>query len=208
MEYRAAREGLPAPADLLGRYPLLRGDTDSLVELLAWGARLEAGDTGGRGSGFDLSSLAREFPDLGGAIAARLAALDGELEGTFPLQRVPEGYVFLRELERGGMSRVALVWNEAEQRQEVLKLNDPAASDRPDAVVRFRQEIEIASRVTGGRVVPVHRAGRHNGLLFYTMPYLAGGSLRDRFKAHAAGLPDGVRILAEVSRVVQKLHEH
>ena len=80
------------------------------------------------------------------------------------------------------MSRLALIWNESVQREEVLKLIDPVGRDDPEAVERFRLEIRLAGDRAGNRVVPVFRAGSIHGHLYYTMPHLRGGSLRDRLK--------------------------
>ena len=44
------------------------------------------------------------------------------------------------------MSRLALIWNESVQREEVLKIIDPVGRDDPAAVERFRREIPPGRR--------------------------------------------------------------
>ena len=110
-------------------------------------------------------------------------------------------------MKPGGMSRVALVWNSVSRCEEVLKINDPLSGDRAEAVRRFQDEINIASRLTG-QVVPVYRSGSLGGHLYYTMPYLRGGSLRDRLDAGELPIEEGVTILRDVARAVDKLHNY
>jgi serine/threonine protein kinase len=114
--------------------------------------------------------------------------------------------VLLHELPRGGMSRLALVWNERVGREEVLKLIDPVGRDDREAVERFRQEIRLAGDRVGCRLVPVYQAGTSAGHLYYTMPNMRGGSLRDRLKAGAVPLREGVLALAAVARSAHSLH--
>jgi serine/threonine protein kinase len=112
----------------------------------------------------------------------------------------------LHELPRGGMSRLALVWNERVQREEVLKLIDPVGRDDREAVERFRQEIRLAGDRAGCRLVPVYQAGSSHGHLYYTMPNMRGGSLRDRLKAGAVPLREGALVLAAAARSAHSLH--
>jgi serine/threonine protein kinase/tetratricopeptide (TPR) repeat protein len=207
LEYRAERGELPSPTDLLASYPSLLDDPEALVEVLAWGSKLDDTSTAGKRSGFDMPSLAEKFPGLKDAIFRCRATLYRDLDGQLPTDFVPEGYSLIRELRPGGMSRVALVWNDAIGREEVLKLNDPLFGDRDEAVQRFRDEISIASRLTD-QVVPVYRSGSLGGHLYYTMPYLRGGNLRDRFDAGPMPLEEGVAVLRDVARAVDKLHTH
>jgi serine/threonine protein kinase len=194
------------PEDFLGRFPRIAGDDDARVEVLAWGSRLADAAPGSSVESFSLPSLAERFPTLRDAIVERRSSLYREQGGAFPPELVPEGTKMLHELPRGGMSRLALIWNESVRREEVLKLIDPVGRDDPEAMERFRQEIRLAGDRAGSRVVPVYRAGSIHGHLYYTMPHLRGGSLRNRLKNGEVPLADGVRVLAAVARSVHALH--
>jgi serine/threonine protein kinase/tetratricopeptide (TPR) repeat protein len=207
LEYRSVRGELPTPDDVLGRYPSLRDDPESLVEVLAWGSRLDDSTSNGKRSGFDMANLAEKYPEMKDEVIRCRATLYRELDGKFPTDFVPEGYSLIRELRPGGMSRVALVWNIANGREEVLKVNDPLSGNRVEAVKRFEEEIRIASRLTG-QVVPIYRSGSLGGHLYYTMPYLRGGSLRDRLDGGEMPLEQGVTVLRDMARAVDKLHTH
>src|SRR5262249_60904939 len=47
---------------------------------------------------------------------------------------------------------------------------------------RFRREIEFLAGLTHPHIVPLHDSGGTAGLLWYTMPYVDGESLRDRLR--------------------------
>ena len=182
LEYLARHGTAIDPEDVLGRFPRIAGNDDARVEVLAWGSRLADAAPGSGVESFALPSLAERFPTLRDAIVERRSSLYREQGGAFPPELVPEGTKLLHELPRGGMSRLALIWNESVQREEVLKLIDPVCRDDPEAVERFRLEIRLAGDRAGSRVVPVFRAGSIHGHLYYTMPHLRGGSLRDRLR--------------------------
>src|SRR5437763_13972223 len=59
---------------------------------------------------------------------------------------------------------------------KVLAPELPAAVGRE----RFFREIETAARLTHPHILPLHDSGEADGLLYYVMPYLEGGSHRDR----------------------------
>jgi eukaryotic-like serine/threonine-protein kinase len=47
---------------------------------------------------------------------------------------------------------------------------------------RFLREIEVCSRLSHPHILPLHDAGEAAGRLFYVMPYVDGGSLRQRLQ--------------------------
>jgi serine/threonine-protein kinase len=86
-------------------------------------------------------------------------------------------YEIERELLGGGMSRVFVAREVALDRQVVLKVLPPelAAEVNRD---RFRQEVQFAAKLQHPHIVPLLSAGEEYGLLYYTMPYIDGSSLK------------------------------
>jgi serine/threonine-protein kinase len=92
-------------------------------------------------------------------------------------------YTIQRELSGGGMSRVFVALEHALGRTVVVKVLKPelgAGMNRE----RFRREIMLAAQLQHPHIVPVLSAGEHGDLLWYTMPFVEGVSLRDSL-AHA-----------------------
>ena len=128
-------------------------------------------------------------------------ALQGRLEGA-----LGSGYRIERELGGGGMSRVFLAEEVALKRRVVVKVLPPemAAGVNQD---RFRREIELAAGLQHPHVVPVLTAGSSGDLLWYTMPFIEGESLRTRL-ARQGDLPvkEAVHILREVADALAHAH--
>ena len=90
-----------------------------------------------------------------------------------------ERYEVRRELGRGGMATVYLAYDRKHLREVALKVlrADLAASLGVD---RFLKEIQIAARLTHPHILALHDSGEAQGFLYYVMPYIEGGSLRQR----------------------------
>jgi predicted Ser/Thr protein kinase len=81
------------------------------------------------------------------------------------------------ELGRGGMATVYLAADLKHHREVAIKVlrSDLAASLGAE---RFLKEIEIAARLTHPHVLALYDSGEADGFLYYVMPYIEGGSLR------------------------------
>ncbi len=86
-------------------------------------------------------------------------------------------YALERELVGGGMSRVFLATERALNRQVVIKVLPPELAAGVNRE-RFRREIQLAAQLQHPHIVPLYSAGEHGDMLFYTMPYIDGESLK------------------------------
>jgi eukaryotic-like serine/threonine-protein kinase len=116
-------------------------------------------------------------------------------------------YELERELTGGGMSRVFVARERALARLVVVKVLPPDLAAGVNAE-RFRREIQLAAQLQHPHIVPLLSAGEHEELLYYTMPYIEGESLRARVDREGA-LPvrDVVRILHDVVEALAYAHE-
>ncbi|HWA16915.1 MAG TPA: serine/threonine-protein kinase [Gemmatimonadales bacterium] len=91
-------------------------------------------------------------------------------------------YALERVLGRGGMATVYLARDRKHQRDVAGKVLKPdlAASLGSE---RFLKEIEIAARLTHPHILALHDSGDADGFLYYVMPCITGGSLRQRLEA-------------------------
>jgi eukaryotic-like serine/threonine-protein kinase len=82
-------------------------------------------------------------------------------------------------LGRGGMASVYLAYDHKHRREVAIKvlLPDLAASIGSD---RFLTEIRIVARLNHPHVLGMHDSGETGGFLYYVMPFVEGGSLRQR----------------------------
>jgi serine/threonine protein kinase/tetratricopeptide (TPR) repeat protein len=117
-------------------------------------------------------------------------------------------YVLERELGSGGMATVYLARDVKHQRQVALKVLHPdlAVSLGPE---RFRREITTAAQLQHPHILGVYDSGETwTGQLWFTMPYVAGESLRDRLRREGQ-LPvgDAIRITREVASALAYAHQ-
>jgi tetratricopeptide (TPR) repeat protein len=115
-------------------------------------------------------------------------------------------YRFERELRRGGMATVYLAQDLRHGRPVALKLmtTQLAASVIPQ---RFLREIQLAARLDHPHILPVYDSGEDEGRLWYVMPYVEGGSLRDRLRREGR-LPvrDAVRLACQIAEALECAH--
>ena len=121
--------------------------------------------------------------------------------------RLAGAYTIERELGGGGMSRVFLAEDVRLGRRVVVKVLHPELAAGINAA-RFEREIRLAAGLQHPHVVPVHAAGEVDGLPYFTMPYVAGESLRARL-ARDGALPvrEAVRLLRELADALCYAHE-
>jgi serine/threonine-protein kinase len=116
-------------------------------------------------------------------------------------------YTLERELT-GGMSRVFVAMEASLSRRVVVKVLPPERTYGV-SVDRFHREIQVAAHLQHPHIVPVLSAGDAEGLLYYTMPFVAGESLRARLAARTSPMPCGeaVRILRDVASALAFAHQ-
>jgi eukaryotic-like serine/threonine-protein kinase len=113
-----------------------------------------------------------------------------------------------RELGGGGMSRVFVAEELQLGRQVVLKVLPPDLAAGL-SVERFRREIQLAAQLQHPNIVPLHAAGRADGLLYYTMPLVEGESLRNKLTREGEQpVREVIRILRDVADALAYAHEH
>ena len=117
-------------------------------------------------------------------------------------------YRIERELGRGGMATVFLAHDLRHDRPVALKTLHPELAQSLGAD-RFLQEIKLAARLQHPHILSVHDSGEAAGLLWFTMPYVEGESLRDRLRReHQLPLDDALRITHEAARALDYAHRH
>ena len=117
-------------------------------------------------------------------------------------------YAIERELGGGGMRRVFLAQDRSLGRRVVFKVVPPDLSAGV-SVERFRREIELVAALQHPCIVPLLSAGRAGDFLYYTMPFIAGESLRARLaRSGELPVPEAVRLLRDIAEALACGHRH
>src|SRR4051812_27640652 len=116
-------------------------------------------------------------------------------------------YKLDRELTGGGMSRVFVAIDSVLGRKVVVKVLPPELAAGVNRE-RFRREIQVAAQLQHPHIVPLHSAGEQGDLLWYTMPYIEGESLRAAIeRKRQFSVREVVRILHDVVDALAFAHE-
>src|SRR5215510_7008486 len=104
------------------------------------------------------------------------------------LDALADRYTVVRELGRGGMATVYLADDIRHGRQVAVKVLRPELGVLLGPA-RFTREIRIASALNHPHILPLYDSGQvpsaagDGDHLYYVMPYVRGGSLREKLRS-------------------------
>ena len=133
---------------------------------------------------------------------------DFEVGGLFA-----DRYEILKELGHGGMGMVYLVKDRKTQKRRALKTLLPRFAANRQAVRRFAREVSTSRRIDHPCVVKIYDAGKVDKILYYTMEYIEGKSvrawIRERKKktGKSIGLGSTVRIIGMLCSALDHAHK-
>jgi ketosteroid isomerase-like protein len=131
------------------------------------------------------------------AIAPDVATADLPIGSVFAGHRIEEA------IGKGGMGIVYRATELRLDRQVALKLVAPEAAGDSAIRERFRQEAALTAQLDHPNVVPMYEAGEADGVLYMTMRWVEGTSLRDLIDR--GGPLDPGRATALIARVAAAL---
>jgi len=118
------------------------------------------------------------------------------------------GYEILGELGRGGMGVVYKARQVALNRVVALKMVLSGAHASQHQLERFRTEAEAIARFQHPHIVQIYEVGERDGLPFFSLEHLPGGSLSDQIKREPQPADGAARIAAQLARGIQYAHDH
>ncbi len=130
------------------------------------------------------------------------------------LEALADRYTVIRELGRGGMATVYLADDLRHGRQVAIKVLRPelGALLGPD---RFTREIRVAASLNHPHILPLYDSGQvpatagDGGQLYYVMPYVRGGSLREKLRAERQLATDkAIDLVRQVASALDHAHAH
>jgi len=129
--------------------------------------------------------------------------------GFEPGDMVAERYEILRPLGKGGMGMVYLAKDHLTDHQIAFKTLLPEYASNRRAVQRFIQEVNAVRRLDHPCIVKIYDARQLDNLLYYTMEYVEGKSLREWMQRKKRfGLGSTVRVLSLLANALEHAHEY
>jgi len=111
------------------------------------------------------------------------------------------------EIGRGGMAIVYRARDARLKRGVAVKLLPPDLAFRADIRSRFLREAEMAARLSHPNIVPIYTVDERDGLVYFVMALVQGGSVGDRLrKTGTLSIAETRRILREVADALAYAH--
>jgi tetratricopeptide (TPR) repeat protein/tRNA A-37 threonylcarbamoyl transferase component Bud32 len=130
----------------------------------------------------------------------RTRCLSSPLPGSVP------GYEILGELGRGGMGVVYKARHLKLNRVVALKMILAGGHAGPGERVRFLAEAEAVATLQHPHVVSLLEYGEHQGLPFFTLEFVPGGSLTRRLNGVPQPPRDAARLVEQLARGIHYAH--
>ena len=109
-------------------------------------------------------------------------------------------------LGQGGMAEVYRATDTKLARTVAVKVILATHAIKGDFLERFLREARMVASLEHPNILPVYDFGEENGAPFLVMPYLSGGTLRERLKAGAAPLPLASLWIAQLADALDAAH--
>jgi WD40 repeat protein/tRNA A-37 threonylcarbamoyl transferase component Bud32 len=119
---------------------------------------------------------------------------------------VVPGYEILRELGRGGMGVVYQARHLKLNRVVALKMVLAGGHAGPEDLARFLAEAEAVAALQHPHIVQLHDFGEHEGLPFFTLEFVPGGSLAGKLNGTPLPPKEAARVVEQLARAVHYAH--
>jgi hypothetical protein len=119
---------------------------------------------------------------------------------------VVPGYEVLGELGRGGMGVVYRARHLKLNRVVALKMVLAGGHAGPDDLTRFLGEAEAVAALQHPHIVQLYEFGQHDGLPFFTLEFVPGGSLTDKLSETTLTPKEAARLVEQLAHGVHYAH--
>jgi len=124
-----------------------------------------------------------------------------------PQWPTPPDYAILAELGRGGMGVVYLARQRGLNRVVALKMiSVHRAADHEEGLARFHAEAKAAAHLHHPNIVQIYDVGDWQGLPFFSMEYLEGGSLDRVLQRRPQSPHSAAKLVAALARAAHHAH--
>ena len=121
---------------------------------------------------------------------------------------IADRYKVLSSLGVGGMGNVYLAEDTMLGEEQVaLKILKPEFCQNESHKKRFLREVQLTRRVTSPHVVRTFEAGQDGDKLYFTMEYIKGQTLKDRYGRNRVSTNESAEVVLDIARGLASIHE-
>jgi eukaryotic-like serine/threonine-protein kinase len=122
--------------------------------------------------------------------------------------RLGTGWSIVDELGTGATSRVYLAIREHTGERIVVKVMKSGAAEKERSQY-FLLEMQVLQKMSHPNVVPIREAGEAQGVLFFTMPFIEGETMRQRLGREGAfPIGEAVRLARDLALALAHVHSN
>jgi serine/threonine-protein kinase len=118
------------------------------------------------------------------------------------------GYEILEVLGAGGMGIVYKARHQRLDRIVALKMIRAGSSARPQDLARFESEAKAVAGIDHSNIVKIFEIGEHDGLPYFSLEFLAGGSLAMKIGGQPQPVDEAARIVEILARAMHVAHQY
>ncbi len=116
-------------------------------------------------------------------------------------------YEIIQMLGKGGMGAVFKARDLELDRLVALKVIRPELAEDPEVLMRFKQELILARKITHKNVIRIFDLGQAEGIKFITMEYVEGQDLRQILTARGKLAPgEAIPIIQQICQALDAAH--
>ena len=115
-------------------------------------------------------------------------------------------YEIKSELGRGGMATVYLGYDDRFDREVAIKVLPAEFLHDPQFSVRFHREAKTIAKLEHSAIVPVYDVGEADGLPFFVMRLMDGGSLDDVLEKGDLPIREAARMISVLAPALDEAH--
>jgi WD40 repeat protein/serine/threonine protein kinase len=156
-----------------------------------------------------LGSPTKEIGEILGAASERATLAQAPPlgdDGPPPARPAPTGYEILGELGRGGMGVVYKARQAGLNRLVALKMILAGSHAGPEELARFRSEAEAVAALQHPNIVQIHEVGERDGLPYFSLELVEGGSLADQLDGTPWGARPAAKLVAALALAMDYAH--
>jgi eukaryotic-like serine/threonine-protein kinase len=188
LELRVARGECPVPAEYHQRFPL-----ESAIVADAFDHLVAGPHVADQPASLELLTTAPMF-----------SPSERPADGIKP--ELP-GFVVFEEIGRGGMGVVYRARQISLERFVALKVIRAGDSAGRDELLRFQREAQTIARMQHTNIVQIFDVGWHAGLPYFSMEFVAGGSLKEKLDGTPLEPRDAVTLVKTLACAIHAAHE-
>lgn len=117
------------------------------------------------------------------------------------------GYTILGELGRGAMGVVYKAQQKGLNRLVALKMMLAGGHAGAEQLARFHTEARAVARLQNPNIVQIYDVGEHDGLPYFSLEFVDGGTLHDRLGGKTQPPRDAARMIETLARAMDCAHQ-